>query len=80
MGSFLKMIDKWCAEKMLDTELNTHGLGTHDRLSGLYVTVYWSIQYYLRVYIGVTCLNAFKDHGHAQSVLYTAMYTGVFFL
>jgi len=65
---------------MLDTKLNTHRLRTHDRLSGLYMTVYSSIQYCLRVYIGVTCINAFEDLGHSQSVLYTAMYTGALFL
>lgn len=48
---FLKdIVDKQRAEKMLDAELNAHGLGTHDRLSGLYVMVYWSIYYYLRDY------------------------------
>ena len=41
IGSFLKdIIEKQCAEKILHTEQNTHGLGTHDRLSRFYVTVY----------------------------------------
>lgn len=49
-------------------------------LSGLYVAIYSSVRYYLRVYIGFTCLNVFDDFGHAQSVLYIALYTAALFL
>lgn len=63
--------------EMLDIELSTHGL---DRLSGFYVTVYWFIQYHLKVYIGAGCLNTFEGLGHAQSVSYTALYAEAFFL